>query len=250
MKKAGSISIAALSLAGLLFSGCAKEGYLSKSKSGDDAMHECQKLSENKEYDAANECFELLKSRFSGSQAAFEADLDIGDNYFRKKDYLLAAETYLAFAKLHPTHEKIGYAYYRIGLSYLRESPKAIARDQEYLTPAIHYLELAMGDPDPQVQALAREKWIEARTRIAKRDFYIGRFYYKTGEYLSAIPRFEEVVSDYSGLGLDEKSLYLLAKSYRGLSEKDKANEILGVLEQHFPKSPYRERLARELGEH
>ena len=234
----------------ILLSACAKKPLLSTAKNGEDAFQECHTLSEDKDYDRANECLELLKSRFSGSRAAYEADLEIGDNYFRKGDFLLAAETYLAFTKLHPTHEKIGYATYRLGLSYLRESPKATDRDQQYLQNAISYLGMAIPNTTGDLKELSQEKLKEARTRIAKRYFYIGRFYYRTGEYLSAIPRFHDLLTDYSGLGLDEEALYLLGDSHWQLGQKDKALEILSVFEQHFPQSSYRKKLGQKLGVH
>lgn len=227
--------------------GCAKKPLLSTAKDGDQAFQECHRLGQKKDYERSNECFELLKSRFSGSAASFEADLEIGDNYFRKGDYLLAADTYLAFAKLHPTHERIGYAFYRIGLSYLRESPKPIDRNQQYLDSAIHYLELAINNNTGDLREVSREKWREARLRIARRHFYIGRFYYRTGEYRSAIPRFQDVVANYSGLGLDERALFLLGDSYVRLAEKERAAEILSVFDQHFPKSPLRKKLAKKM---
>lgn len=232
----------------LLLSACAKKPLLSGAKNGDEAFQECHALSEKGNYEKSNECFELLKSRFGGSRAALEADLEIGDNYFRKKDYLLAAETYLSFIKLHPNSDKIGYADYRIGLSYLRESPKPIDRDQQHLEDSIHYLELALDNTEGDLKDLSREKWREARTRIAKRHYYIGRFYRRTGEYLSAIPRFQEIVTSYAGLGLDEKALYYLGDSYLQLANKEKGLEILSVFEKHFPQSPYRQKLARQLG--
>lgn len=228
--------------------GCGHRPYLSNSKSADEAYKECHRFSVAKDYEKANECFEVLKSRFGGSLAASEADVEIADNYFRKGDYLLAAETYIAFAKLHPTHEKVGYSYYRIGLCYLRENPKPIDRDQKYLATAIQYFELALPNVSGDLKDLVREKWTEARTRIARRHFYIGRFYYKTGEYWAAIPRFQEVVTNYSGLGLDEKSLFFMGNSFLHLSEKERALEVLGVFEQHFPNSRYRKHLASDIG--
>lgn len=96
----------------------------------------------------------------------------------------------------------------------------------------------------------SREKWRGVREKIAKRHFYVGRFYYRTGEYLSAIPRFQEVVTNYSGLGLDERALYLLGDSYVRLSEKERALDILSVFEKHFPESSYRKKLAKRIGVH
>lgn len=232
----------------LLVAGCSHKPYLSNAKDANDAMAECHKLAEKGDYDRANECLEVLKSRFPGSMDSYGADLEIGDNYFRKGDYLLASETYIAYTKLHPTSEKVGYAYYKTGVCYLRENPKPIDRDQKYLETAIQYFELAMPLISGDLKEAAREQWAEARLRIAKRHFYIGRFYYRTGEYLAAIPRFNEVVTHYSGLGLDEKSLYLMGDSYMELGQKERALEILSVFEQHFPDSSYRKKLASRIG--
>lgn len=237
-----------LILGSLFLTSCAKEPLLGSAKTGEEAYKSCHKLTSKKDHEEAIQCFELLKARFPGSRSAFEADLEIGDNYFRQGEYLLAIESYQAFARLHPTHEKIGYANYRIGLSYLKESPKAYDRDQQYLDDSLHYLEMAVNDPDADLRDVAREKWREARLRIAKRHFYVGRHYYRTGEYLAAIPRFQEVVTNYTGLGLDEKALYLLGDSYVHLSEKDRALEILSVFEQHFPESSFRSRLSGRIG--
>ncbi len=234
-------------LVSLAFTGCSKKPFLANAKSGDEAYQECKKLSESGDQEKSIQCFELLKTRFSGSQASYEADLEIGDSYFRKKEYLLAAETYIGFTKLHPTHEKVPYAFFRTGLSYLRESPKAIDRNQTYLDSAIQYLETAV-NMGGETRDIAKEKLIEAKTRIAKRHFYIGRFYYRTGEYISAIPRFEEIVTSYTGLGLDEKSLYYLGSSFLHLKEKDRALEILSVFEKHFPASKYRKKLSQQIG--
>lgn len=238
---------AVIGLALLAASGCAKKPYLSSASSGETAYAECQKLSDGKDYERANECYEVLKSRFGGSAAAADADLAIADNYFRKGEFLLASESYIAFTKLHPAHDKVGYAYYKIGLCYLKENPKAIDRDQKYLETAIQYFELAMNRTSGDLRAVVQEKWVEARQKIAKRHFYVGRFYHRTGEYIAAVPRFQEIVTNYTGLGLDERALYLMGDSFTRLKERERALEILSVFEQHFPKSKYRKKLAGKL---
>lgn len=226
---------------------CSKKPFLSAKSGSEEALQECRKIALDKDYDRSNECLEVLKSRFAGTGVSAEADLEIADNHFRKNEFLLASETYLSFIKLHPTHEKTGYAYYKTGLCYLKENPKAIDRDQKYLDSAIQYFEVAISRTSGDLQQLARERWVEARTRIALRHEYIGRYYYRVGEYLAAIPRFHEIVTHYPGLGLDERALYFMGDSFRKLGEKQNALEILGVFDQHFPNSKYRKKLASKL---
>lgn len=232
----------------ILATGCAKAPFLAKAKTAEDAYQECHRYSEKKDYDEAIQCFEVLKSRYQGTGHSAEADLEIADNYYRKKDYLVAAEAYKAFATFHPTHEKMPYAYYRAGMCYFKESPKAIDRDQKYLEDALHYLDTATQYVDSEYYDLAKEKAREVRRKLAARHFYVGKFYFRTKEYRAAIPRFNEIVTHYTDLGFDEKALFLMGESYRRLDIKDKSLEVLGVLEQHFPNSPHRKKLAGNLG--
>lgn len=226
---------------------CTKPPMLSTAKNAQEAYEECRGYTESHNYEKANQCFELLKSRYGGTIEAIEAEIEIADNYFRDKDYLVAAEAYKGFAKLHPAYQRIDYVYYRTGQSFLKESPKSIDRDQQYLDDAIHYFTLSMNDPGSEYREIAREKWIEVRKRLAARTFYIGRHYFRSKEYRSAIPRFEEIVYQYPRLGFDEKALYLLGRSYLGLGKKEKCQDVLMVFDQHYPKSRYRKKLARRL---
>lgn len=232
----------------LLTLACTKPPLLSKAKSAEEAYTECHRYTEDKVFEKANECLELLKSRYPGSPEAIEAEIEIADNYFRQKDYLVAVESYRAFARLHPVSPRIDYVYYRTGQSYLKESPKAVDRDQQYLDDAIHFFTLTMSDTNSEYREVAKEKWTEARRRLAARSFYVGRFYYRTGEYLAAIPRFEEIITKHNDLGFDEKALYYLGRSYLHLGQKDKCLDILTIFDQHFPNSSYRRRLARKAG--
>ena len=227
---------------------CTKPPMLSTAKTAAEASKECHAYSEDKDFEHAAQCLELLKSRYAGTPEAADAEIELADNSYHQKDYLIAADAYKTFAKLHPTHSRIDYVYYRTGLSYLKESPKGIDRDQEYLDDAIHYFVLTLNTTGSQYRDIAREKWVEARQRLARRSYYIARFYYRSGEYLSAIPRFEEIVTKFSELGLDEKALYFLGRSYDALGKKDKALEIVSVFDQHFPGSKYRKKLAGKIG--
>lgn len=210
---------------------------------------ECDGLSLKNDYEEAIKCYELLKSRFPGTPEAVESEIHIGDNYFRQKEYLVAAESYAGFIKIHPTHPRLDYVYYRTGLSYLKASPKAIDRNQEYLDDSVAYLEAVLGQfPGSDYTNVAREKWEAARRRLAKRHLYIGRFYYKTGEYLASLNRFEEVIKRYGDLGLDERAYYWLGRSYLKLSRKEKALEALEGLEKKYPAGRFRKKLAGKLG--
>lgn len=232
-----------------LFWSCSKKPLLAGKKDPASAKQECDGYMAKEDYEKSTKCYELLRSRFPGTPEAIEAEIDIADNSFRQKEFLAAAEAYAGFIKIHPAHPRLDYVYYRAGLSYLRASPKAIDRNQEYLDDSIAYLDGVLGQfPGSRYQPVAREKWEEARRRVARRHLYIGRFYYKTGQYLASLSRFEEVIKRYGDLKLDEKAFYYLGRAHLKLSDKPKALETLEAFERRYPKSHYRKKLAARLG--
>lgn len=212
------------------------------------AYQECRGFADKKDYEEAIECFELLKGRFPGTPEAVDSDLEIAGLYYRQKDYLLAAEAYVTFARIYPTHPRVNEAHYQAGRAYFEETPKAIDRDQQHLEDAVGQFEIVLGNArEEELRSLAEKGWEEARTRQARKHFYVARFYYRTGEYLSAVPRFRTVLSEFTGLGFDEKSLYFLGKSYVKLGQTSEALETLESLERHFPEGKYRHKLANVL---
>lgn len=212
-------------------------------------LNRCLRLSAKKKHAQAVECLELFKSRYPASSRAAEAELRIGDSYFRNKEYLLAAESYSQFLKLHPLHERADYAYYRMGLSYLKETPESVDRDQQYLSEAISALETVWEDfPLSPYAKIALNQYNEARNRAANRDFYVGRFYYRTREYRAALPRLAAVIENYPETALAPEAAYLKLHAHMILSERDDAQSTLDFLEVNFPKSPYTDKGRKELG--
>src|SRR5579885_407252 len=81
-------------------------------------------------YDETITELEKLRNTYPFSKFAVEAELMIADALYKKREYADAADSYRTFAKLHPRHEQVDYAAFRVGLSLFLEAPKAVARDQ------------------------------------------------------------------------------------------------------------------------
>ncbi len=218
-----------------------KNAYKLPPKGGAEAeLAWCMQMASKKKYEDTINCLEAFKSRNRANGQAAEAELLIADSYFRKKDYLLAAESYKAFIQDYPSHPKSDYAYYKCGLSFFSQTPKPIGRDQEYLEAASKSLESVVSYfPNSPYYQLASELYNKARRKQALKTFSIARFYYKYGEYRAAVPRFADVINTYPGLGYDEQSLYYVIVSYKKLNLKEQALQALTLLEQNFPQSPW-----------
>ncbi|MBF0105427.1 MAG: outer membrane protein assembly factor BamD [Deltaproteobacteria bacterium] len=247
MKKKGGFAVSIYYIVAFiflvpLFASCRDQGFsLARTNK---TLDECMTLLKKKKHDKAITCFEAYKSRHHGEKGSTEADLLVADAYFLKKDYIIAAEAYQTFIEANPYNEKTPYAYYKAGLSYLKETPKAIDRNQEHLDLAVQYLGTVVkyytGTP---YAAAAGESFNEARLKQARRHFYVGRYYYKAREYLAAIPRFQAIVTDYSKLGLDEKSFYYLVNALERTSQRELAQKYFDVFKTYYPDSKYAKRV-------
>ncbi len=212
------------------------------------AFAKCVQLSTKKKFQESIDCLEIFKSRFPNTEYALQAELKVGDAYYLKKEYLLAAETYQFFTKLHPDSEKLDYAFFKMGLAYLKATSKKIDRDQEHLPQAIDSLAIVLSQfPSSNYYRQSKFYHDQARRMIAKRVFYIGNFYYKWGEFRAAAPRFEEVFQSYTGLGLDQKSLYYAAMSYHKLGKNEQATQYAEILKAKFPKGDYSKKAVKDI---
>lgn len=203
-------------------------------------IQKCMALSNKKRFEEAIECLEIFKSRFPQTEYSTQAEMTIADNYFDQKEYLLAADAYELYIKMHPTSVNSAYAYYRLGLSYFKESPKAIDRDQQYLEEAILYLRLSVINfPKSEYYDAAKVALQEAVERVAARIYYIGNFYFRTGEYISAVPRLIDLANQYPESPLAPKSLYKLVIASGRLKRVDDAKLFFSKLTLDYPKSAW-----------
>jgi outer membrane protein assembly factor BamD len=219
---------------------CGKEEISIGRGSPDEEIKQCLRFSSKGDHEQAIQCLEMFKARYPQTTYGQEAELLIGDSYFARKDYLLAAESYAAFIRLYPMHPKADYAHYRIGVCYYKESPKAIDRDQEYIEEAIIHLRAVIQRyPGSQYREPATATLHAARERLARRHYYIGRFYYRTGEFIAAIPRFSEVAKQYPDSNLADKALYMVIQSNLELKKIEAARDAFSELSTRYPNSIY-----------
>lgn len=227
----------------LLFSlsACGKDGKFSLARSKPKkTISECLDLVKRNKHDQAIKCYEAYKSRNFGASGAQLADLAVADIYFLKKDYEIAAEAYQIFVETNPYHEKVPYAYYKAGMSYFKSTPKSVDRDQENLDKSVELLGTVLKYYRTTPYApLAKKAFDEARLKQAQKHFYVGRLYFKRKEYLAAIPRFQVIVTEYTKLGLDEKSFYYLIVALNRTNQDDLANQYYKVFQTYYPESKY-----------
>lgn len=200
-------------------------------------------------YEEAIRRYTDVKNRFPYSNYAVKSELSIADVYFKQESFLESQLAYQNFREMHPTAENIDYVVFRIGLSYFNQLPSTIDRDLGSAQNAIaSFAELIKKYPQSTYVSEAKEKQGIAYQMLAEKEKYIADFYFKRGNFESALSRYEDLLKKYSGQSFEPDSLMMAAKSAQKLGQTQKAKDIYQVLSQRFPNSSESRELQKELG--
>jgi len=145
--------------------------------------------------DKAIELFQSITDKFPTSSYAPLAEIGVGDAYFKKKEFLTAIERYEDFRRRRPKFKDIDYVLFKISSSYYNLCP-SYDRDITPGESAVYYLELLLKEyPQSSYIKEAEKMLTEMKNRIAKREIYIGDFYWRNSNRQAAKKRYEEALN-------------------------------------------------------
>ncbi|MBN2807905.1 MAG: outer membrane protein assembly factor BamD, partial [Deltaproteobacteria bacterium] len=202
-------------------------------------FQEAEKAYQEESYTRANELFQAVQNEFPDSDYAKLALLRNGDIAYCRKELEDAARTYNDFINFNADHPKAPYAYYQVGMTHY-VTLKTIDLDLEALRKALEVFQegLAHYPDSPPYTAKLIQRINDCKRRFAKREFYIGFYYYKQGKFHSAIKRFEYLLKTYPGF-IDDKVLYYLGLANLNRGNVDAGHQALLTLTKAFPASPF-----------
>jgi len=223
-----------------LLLGCAKKGIKTIEGDPETLYKEGLARFNKRDYAEALKKFEQLKSSFPDTPPyTLWAELKIGDCHFLKKEYVEAIAAYEEFKKIHPTHEEIPYVQYQIGMSYYNQM-LTLDRDQTPTQKALSNFEYLIANYPPSLfTEKAKEKTGICRKRLADHEFYIGNYYYKNGKFKAASVRFQGLIEKFPRMPDEDKTLFLLGKSYIEIEQWEKATGAFNRIVNEYPKSSY-----------
>ncbi len=186
-------------------------------------------------YSEAVKFFEYVKTKYPFSKYAPLSELRLADLKFKQDRFTEAADAYQQFVTLHPAHEEVDYADFRVGLSYLKDAPGEFAlfppsyeKDQRQVEKAAkalrHFVETRS---DSKYLPEAKKLLADAEGRLAAHEWYVGEYYYKRGRWAGAAGRYEALVDKYPGSRHEPDALMKLAHAYVEMDEKHRARTAL-----------------------
>ncbi|TAN63447.1 outer membrane protein assembly factor BamD [bacterium] len=190
-------------------------------------------------FDDSERTFKTLMENYPLSAYAVDAQLIIGDVCFAADKYDEAASYYTNFVAMHPAHPRASYALFQKGMSYFKDI-LTIDRDLVSTRKSLFAFEdLIVGYGNSSYIDKSKEFRDFLRKRLAEREMYVARFYYKSKNYKAALQRFREVLKNYNDSGFSDETLYYVGESYARLGEDALAKDAFSSLVNNFPESPF-----------
>ncbi|MDX2021061.1 MAG: outer membrane protein assembly factor BamD [Deltaproteobacteria bacterium] len=175
-------------------------------------------------YLEADKYFRFVKSKFPFSKYAVLAELGMSDAKFQRGEYQAAIDSYKAFIRLHPTHDKVedGYAAYRIAECYVKDMPEdwlilppASEKDQSAVKDALRELSDFLDKyPESQYVKPAEKQRREVVRRLVEHEVYVARFYLDQGHPRAAILRLQGAIERFPDSEREAELLLTLGETH------------------------------------
>jgi outer membrane protein assembly factor BamD len=204
---------------------------------------------ESGNWGAAITALQKLESRYPFGRYAQQAQLDLAWASYKEGERAEALVAVDRFIRLHPTHDRLDYAFYLKGLINFNNREGLIARiagqdlserDQQASREAYEsFKQVVTRFPESRYaeDAYARMKFLV--NSMASGEVHIARYYYSRGAYVAAANRAQDVVSLYQQTPATEEALNLMVMSYAKLGLAELRDDALRVLERNFPNSRF-----------
>jgi len=194
--------------------------------------------------------FDEVERQHPYSPWARRAQLMSAFTYYAKADYTQAIASAGRFLSIHPGNRDAPYAYYLIAISYY-EQISDVERDQAVTRQALAALnEIIRRYPRSEYAADARLKIDLVNDHLAGKEMEIGRFYERSGQWLAAQLRFQNVVDDYQTTSHTAEALYRLTETSLALGLPAEALRYSAVLGANYPGTDWYERAFTLMREH
>ncbi|MBF0098131.1 MAG: outer membrane protein assembly factor BamD [Magnetococcales bacterium] len=210
-------------------------------KPADELHAEGVEALDKKRFKVAAERFQELDRKHPFSPFAIRAQVNLIYAHYKKEEYADAISMAERFVRLHPRHPYAPYAYYMRGLSFYQQIGGAM-QDQNNTREALNaFQELISRFPKSDYAWEGEQMVVLCRDRLAEQEMVVARYYLDQEEYIAAINRFNQVVTNptYNVTPYVEEALFGLVLASKRLGLLEEARNYAVVLGHNFPDRPF-----------
>ena len=188
----------------------------------------------------AKAAFKKVLEDFPNSKERIQSLLLLARTHYGNKEFQEAKFHFQKFIELYPTHREIDRAYFFRAMSDYKMIDLA-SRDQTFTQEALtNFKELVKRFPKSQFIDTAKLKQKKCEFKLAQNIMEIGRFYYRTGSYQSAINRLKNLISEHPKQKFWDEAVFLLAESYYNEQNFKAASTTYKQLLKQYPRSQFK----------
>jgi outer membrane protein assembly factor BamD len=197
---------------------------------------------QDEDYIRAREAFRIVFDNFPQSDYRILAKLGYADSYYLEgtdASYILAISEYQDFISLFPFSPKAAYAQFQIGLCEFQMVEKP-DRDQTNTRKALEALRKVIDNyPNSEYYKPAYDKLIECYSLLAEHEFYIARFYARTGKPKATVQRLQSLLKTYPESVYKPEYIYYLAKGLLDIAQTKEGCKYIDMLLTKWPDTEY-----------
>lgn len=196
-------------------------------------------------YKRAIQILSAIDSRFPFGPISHQVQLDLIYAYYKSSDPEQGLALADRFLKLNPNHADIDYVYYMRALINLSTEANLFQdmagidrsdRDPTASRSAFSDLKTILTDhPQSKYAADARKRMIAIKSRLAKYELSVAKFYIEREAYASAANRGRYIVQYYSPSAEVEQALEIMIECYDKMGLADLKSNALQVLAANYP---------------
>ena len=237
----------------IILSGCSSsddELQVITANQGAQSLYDSAKQSMNNgNFTQAANTLSALDSRYPFGPLSHQVQLDLIYSYYKSGKADEAIATIDRFVRLNPNHSDVDYALYMRGLTNMDNDETLFHdlmnidrsdRDPEGSREAFDdFRRLMQQFPDSKYSADARKRMVHIKTRLAKYEIAIARFYMRRQAYVAAANRGRYVIEHFPDTNQIQSALEIMVESYDQLGLDELKNNALKTLKLNYPDSPF-----------
>lgn len=200
-------------------------------------------------WEQATKRLEAVEARYPFGPYAQQALIDQAYVHWKNEEPEQALAAIDRFQRQYPNHAGSDYMLYLKGLitftppsaafsKFTRQDPSE--RDPKGLRESYEsFNELIKRYPDSRYATDAKLRLTWLVDTIARNEVHVAQYYYERGAYVAAVNRAKTVITDFQGVPIAEKALYIMYLSYDKLKLNDLRDDTKRVLDKNYPNSKY-----------
>jgi outer membrane protein assembly factor BamD len=196
-------------------------------------------------YQKAIQLLSAIDSRFPYGPISHQVQLDLIFAYYKTGNDEQGIALADRFLRLNPKHANVDYVYYMRALINLATEENLFQdlagidrsdRDPTASRDAFNDLRKIVDQhPDSKYAADARKRMISIKSRLAKYELAVAKFYFKRDAFVSAANRARYIVEYYNPSHEVEPALEMMVECYQALGLDELKSNALQVLAANYP---------------